>query len=61
MDLEPVGAAPVAGARLGHADHQALAQPARFARCPVLLVDDTFSVVLALRDGVQVVVGAAEE
>lgn len=61
MDLEPVGAATVARAGLGHAHHEALAQAARLACRPVLLVDDAFSVVLALRDGVQVVVRAAEE
>lgn len=61
VDFEPVGAPAVSGARLGHADHQALAEAARFARGSVLLVDDALAVVLALRDGVEVVVGAPEE
>lgn len=61
MDLEPVGAPAVSGSGLGHADHEALAETARFASRSVLLVDDAFSVVFALRDGVQVVVGAPEE
>lgn len=61
MYLEPVGAAAVARAGLGHADHEALAQPARFARRPVLLVDDAFAVVLALGYRVEVVVRSSEE
>lgn len=61
MYLEPVGAPPVSRARLGHPHHEALAQPARLARCTVLLVDDALPVVLALGDGVQVVVGPPEE
>lgn len=61
MDLEPVGASAVPRARLGHADHEALAQAAGFARRPVLFVDDAFTVVLAFSDGVQVVVRAPEE
>lgn len=61
MDFKPVGPSPVPRAGLGHADHEALAQPARLARGAVLLVDDAFSVVLAFRDRVQVVVRAPEE
>lgn len=61
MDLEPVGAATVPGAGLGHAHHETLAEAARLARRPVLLVDDALAVVLALRYGVQVVVRTTEE
>jgi len=49
VDLEPVGPPAVPGPALGHAHHQTLAQPARLARRPVLLVDHAFAVVLALR------------
>lgn len=56
VDLEPVGAAAVSRARLGHAHHEALPQPARLARRPIFLVDHAFTVVLALGYRVQVVV-----
>lgn len=56
MDLEPVGAAAVPAAGLGHADHEALAQAARLARGAVLLVDDALAVILAFCYRVQVVV-----
>lgn len=61
VDLEPVGSSAVSGARLGHADDQALAEAASFAGGSVLLVNDAFAVVLAFGDGVQVVVRASEE
>lgn len=61
VDLEPVRAAPVPGAALGHADREALLEPARLARGSILLVDDALVVVLALADTRTVVVGAAEE
>jgi hypothetical protein len=61
VDLEPVGPPAVAGARLGHADHEALAEPARLARRPVLLVHDAPVAVLALLDHRLVVAGPAEE
>lgn len=61
MDLEPVGAAAVAAAGLGHADHEALAQAACLARGAVLLVDDALAVVFAFCYRVQVVVRAPEE
>ena len=55
VDLEPVGAAAVPRARLGHAHHEALAQPAGLAGRAVLLVDDTLVVILAfLYDGLVV-------
>ena len=50
MDFEPVGPSAVPAAGLGHADHEALPQPARLARGPVLLVHDAPEVVLALLD-----------
>ena len=50
MDLEPVGAAAVPRARLGHAHHEALAQAAGLAGRAVLLVDDALVVVLAFLD-----------
>jgi len=59
--LEPVGAPSVPGPTLRHAHHQTLPQTARLARCPVLLVDDALTVVLALRDGACVVVRPTEE
>ena len=49
-DLEPVGPPSVPAAGLGHADHEALPQPARLARGPVLLVHDAPEVVFALLD-----------
>jgi len=54
--LEPVGAPSVPGSALGHAHFHALPQTTGFARCPVLLVDDALTVVLAFRDGACVVV-----
>ena len=50
VDLEPVGPSAVSAAGLGHADHEALPQPARLARGSVLLVHDAPEVVLALLD-----------
>ena len=50
VDLEPVGPPAVPAARLGHADHEALPQPASLAGRPVLLVDDALVVVAALLD-----------
>ena len=61
VDLEPVGPAAVAGARLGHADKETLAETTGFAGRAVLLVDDTPVVVLALLDDGLVVAGSAEE
>ena len=61
MQFEPIGSTPVAGAALGHAHQQALAQSARFARRPVLLVDDALAAVLAFGYHRQVVVGATEK
>jgi hypothetical protein len=46
--LEPVGAPSVPGPTLGHPHHQTLPQTASLTRCPVLLVDDALTVVLAL-------------
>lgn len=54
--LEPVGTTSVPGSALGHAHFYTLPQTARLARCPVLLVDNAFTVVLAFRDGACVVV-----
>lgn len=51
VDLEPVGAAAVARSAFGHADHQAFAQPAGFARGTVLFVYDALVVVFALGHG----------
>jgi hypothetical protein len=61
VDLEPVGASAVPRTTLGHSHHQTLPQPTRLTRCPVLLVDDTLAVVLALRDGARVVIRPTEE
>ena len=61
VDLEPVGPPAVPAARLGHADHEALPQPASLASGPVLLVDDTLVVVAALLDHCLVVTAPAEE
>lgn len=46
MDLEPVGAAAVSRASLGHAYADALLEAAGFAGGTVLLVDDASSAVL---------------
>jgi hypothetical protein len=56
VDLEPVGTPSIPGTAFGHTHHDALPQPTRLTRCPVLLVDDTLPVVLALGDGMKVVV-----
>lgn len=56
MDFKPVGSPSISRAGLAHADHKTLAEPTGLASCSVLLVDDAFSVVFALRDGVQIVV-----
>ena len=48
--LEPVAPPAVPTAGLGHADIEALLQPAGLAGGAVLLVDDAAVVVLALRD-----------
>jgi len=61
MDLEPIGPAAVPRPALRHADQEAFAQPARFARRPVLLVDHALAVVLAFRYRTQVVVGPSEK
>ena len=61
VDLEPVGPPAVPAARLGHADHKALPQPASLAGRPVLLVDDALVVVAALLDHSLVVAAPAEE
>ena len=61
VDLEPVGPPAVPRARLGHADHEALPQPASLAGRPVLLVDDALVVVAALLDHRLVVAAPAEE
>ena len=61
VDLEPVGPPAVPRARLGHADHEALPQPASLASRPVLLVDDAPEVVLALLDHRLVVAGPPKE
>ena len=61
VDLEPVGPPAVPTARLGHADHEALPQPASLAGRPVLLVDDALVVVAALLDHCLVVAAPAEE
>ena len=61
VDLEPVGPPAVPGARLGHANHEALPQPASLAGRPVLLVDDAPEVVLALLDDRLVVAGPSKE
>ncbi len=50
MDLEPVGPPAIPRARLGHAHHQALSQPAGLASSAVFLINHTAVVVLALLD-----------
>ena len=47
VDLEPVGPAAIPAAGLGHANHQALPQPAGLAGCPVLLIYCAPVIVLA--------------
>ena len=47
VDLEPVGPAAIPAAGLGHANHQALPEPACLAGCPVLLVYCASVIVLA--------------
>ena len=61
MDLEPVGPSAVSAAGLGHADHEALPQPARLARGPVLLVDDALVVVSTFLDHSLVVAASPKE
>lgn len=61
VDLEPVGAAPIARAALGHADAEALGEPARLAGGSVLLVDYAAVVVLTLAYGGSVIVRSSEE
>ena len=61
VDLEPVGPPAVPGAGLGHADHEALPQPAGLARRPVLLVHHAPVAVLALLDHRLVVARPSEE
>ena len=61
MDLEPVGPPAIPRARLGHANHEALPQPARLASRPVLLVDDALVVVATLLDHSLVVATPAQE
>jgi len=50
VNLEPVGPPSVPGSGLGHANHEALPQPAGLARRPVLLVNHAPVAVLALLD-----------
>jgi len=61
VNLEPVRPATVPRAGLGHADEEALLQPACLARRPILLVDHALAAVLAVGDAVHVVVRAPEE
>jgi len=61
MDLEPVRSATVPRPALGHAHQQTFAQPARFARRSVLLIDHALAVVLAFRYRTQVVVRPTEK
>ena len=61
MDFEPIGAAAVAGAALGHAHQEALAQSAGLARRPVLLVDDAHAAVLAFADSRHIAVRPTEK
>ena len=61
MNLEPVGPPSVPTAGLGHADHEALPQPAGLARRPVLLVNDALVVVSALLNHCLVVATSTEE
>lgn len=61
MNFEPVRSATVSRARLRHADVDAFSQTARFARGAILLIYHTLAVVLAVGDGVQVVVRTPEE
>ena len=61
VDLEPVGAAAVAAARLGHADGQALPQAAGLARGAIPLVHHTAVGVLAVGYRGLIVAEAAKE
>ena len=61
MNLEPVRSPAVATSALGHTDHEALAEPARFASCPVLLVNDALVVIPALLNHCLVVAASSKE
>ena len=61
VDLEPVGAAAVAGARLGHANHQALSQPASLARRAIFLVYDALIIVFAFLNHGLIVARSSKE
>lgn len=50
MNFEPIGTSSVSGAAFRHSDQKTFSKAASFASCPILLVDDTFSVVLAFGD-----------
>jgi hypothetical protein len=61
VNLEPIGAASVAGATFGHSNLEAFSEAARFAGCPVFLVDHALAAVFALGDAGQVVVRTSEK
>ena len=59
--LEPIRASTIARTAFGHAHHQTLAQSTCLAGRAILLVDNAFAIVLAIGDGGEIVVGAAEK
>ena len=61
VDLEPVGSPAVPAAGLGHADTEALFEPARLAGGPVALVNHADVVVFALRDHSLIIAESSEE
>ena len=61
MDFEPIRSSPVSAPRFGHSNQKALSKPARLARCPVLLVNDTLVIVSAFLDHSLVVAAPTEE
>ena len=61
MDLEPVGPSAIPAAGLGHADTEALFEPARLAGGPVALVNHADVVVFALRDHSLIIAESSEE
>lgn len=61
VNLEPIRAPSVSRAGLWHADQKAFAESARFARRPILLVDDAMAAILALADGRNIAIRPSEE
>ena len=52
VDFKPVGPSTISRSGLGHADHEALSEPAGLTGGPVLLVHHTSVVVLTLLENI---------